>query len=162
MVVVPLQALPITTIPTNISSTTSTGDVAYQLANAVQNMSLQTEEIKKLQDQFKLLQDHQTKTGNLHAVELQRAQNQIEAWKKSTTESSIGYTLCLVKEIIWNNIIEEIDESWPCLEIIFKQKEFMEKAKKTISTINVELGEMPVIANNIIKFLNSKKQICTG
>jgi len=32
----------------------------------------------------------------------------------------------------------------------------MEKAKKTISTINAKLGEMPAIANNIIKFLNSK------
>ena len=34
----------------------------------------------------------------------------------------------------------------------------MEKAKQTISTINVELGEMPATANNIIKFLNSKNK----
>ena len=32
----------------------------------------------------------------------------------------------------------------------------MEKAKQTISTINVELGEIPATTNNIIKFLNSR------
>jgi len=32
----------------------------------------------------------------------------------------------------------------------------MDKAKKTISTINAQLGEMPTTTNNIIKFLNSK------
>lgn len=48
IVVVPLEALPITTIPTNTSSTTSTGAAADQLAYAVQNMSLQTDEIKIL------------------------------------------------------------------------------------------------------------------
>ena len=47
MVVVPLQALPITTIPTTIASTTIIGDVADQLENVVQNMSLRTKEIKR-------------------------------------------------------------------------------------------------------------------
>ena len=140
MVFVPLQALPITTIPTTISSTTSTGDIAYQLDNAVQNMSLQTEEIKKLQGQVKLLQDHQKKTETFHTTELQRAQNQIEAWKKSAAESSIGYTLGHVKEIIGNNIIEEINEICPCIQIIFEQKKLMEKAKQSVSvpTLNWE------------------------
>ena len=101
-----MEALPIIAIPTTISATTSIGDVADQLAHAIQNMSLQTEEIKNLQDQVKLIQDDQTKTENFYAAELQRAQNQIEAWKKSAVESSIGYTLAHVKEIIWNNIIE--------------------------------------------------------
>jgi len=41
--VVLLEALPITAIPTTTSSTTSTGDAADQLANEVQNMSLQNE-----------------------------------------------------------------------------------------------------------------------
>jgi len=63
-------------------------------------MSLQTQEIKKLQDQVKFLEDHQKNTGIFHAAELQRAQNEIEAWKKLATESSIGHTLGHVKEII--------------------------------------------------------------
>jgi len=156
--IVPLEELPITTIPTTISATTSTGDVADQLENLVQNMSLQTKEIKKLQDEVKLEEDHQKKTKTFHVAELQRAQNKIEAWKKSTTESSIGHTLDHAKEIIWNNIIEEIDEIWPCIQIIFEQKELMEKEKQTIATRNDQLGEILITTNNIIKFLNSKNR----
>jgi len=43
MVVVPLEALPITAIPTVTSSTTSTGYAIDQLENAIQDMSPQTE-----------------------------------------------------------------------------------------------------------------------
>ena len=75
MTIVPFEALPITTIPTTISSTTSTGDTADQLENAVQNMSLQTKEIKRLEGQVKLLHDHQMNIETFHAAELQRAQN---------------------------------------------------------------------------------------
>lgn len=56
MIVSPLEALPITTIPTSIYFVTNTGDVADQLGNVVQNMSLQTQDINKLQAQVKLLQ----------------------------------------------------------------------------------------------------------
>jgi len=73
-----------------------------------------------LQAQFNLLQYHQTKTETFHAAELQRAENQIELWKMLAAKSSIGYTLAHVKEIIWNNIIEEIDEIWPFIQIIFE------------------------------------------
>jgi len=111
----PLEALLITVIPTTIPASTSAGDATDQLANAVQNMSLQNEEIKNLHDQVKLLEVHQKKSDIFHVEELQRAQNHIEVWKNSTDESSIGHTLGDVKEIIWNNFIEEMDEIWPCI-----------------------------------------------
>ena len=44
--IVPLEVVPLTTIPTSITSTTSIGEAADQLAKSVENMSLQTEEIK--------------------------------------------------------------------------------------------------------------------
>jgi len=34
----------------------------------------------------------------------------------------------------------------------------MDKAKKNISTINAQLGEIPATTNNIIKFRNSKNR----
>jgi len=70
MTVVPLEALRISTIPTTISSTTRTGDATDQLENTIQNISLQIEEIKRLQTQVNILQDHQTKTGTFHAAKL--------------------------------------------------------------------------------------------
>ena len=152
----PLESLLITTIHTAISATISKGYVLEQLATTIQNIKLQTEEIKKLQDQVKLLENQQNKSGTLHVVELQRAQNQVEIWNKLATESSIVYTLGNVKEIIWNKIIEEMSEIWPCVHIIFEKKELVEKENQTITDINTQLGEMPNTTNNIIKFLNSK------
>lgn len=49
-----------------------------------------------------------------------------------------------------------MDEIFPCIHIIYEQKELMEKSKQAISTINNELGEKPTKTNHIIKFLNSK------
>lgn len=48
MFIVPLEAIPLITIPTSTYSTTNTGNTADQLASVVENMSLQIEEIKIL------------------------------------------------------------------------------------------------------------------
>jgi len=66
-VIVPLQVEPLIVIPTATSSTTNTGTAVDQLASAVENMSLQTEEIKILQAQVNIPQDQTTKTETFHA-----------------------------------------------------------------------------------------------
>ena len=63
-----------------------------------------------------------------------------------------------VKEIIWADIMESLNEIWPSIQIIFEQKELIQKANEFIATIKSYLGYMPVIANTIIKFLNSKNR----
>lgn len=45
-----------------------------------------------------------------------------------------------------------MNEIWPNIQIIFEQKELVEKAKDVISTTNLELGYMPATANRINKF----------
>ena len=52
---VPLEVVPLTSIHTATTSTTNTADGAKQLKQAVENLSIQIEEIKKLKNQFKLL-----------------------------------------------------------------------------------------------------------
>jgi len=83
---------------------------------------------------------------------LQRAKALIERLQKSEKESSIGNTLGRVKEIIEHNIINGMNEFWPSIQIIFEQKELLEKAKEAISATNTELGDMPATTNRIIKF----------
>ena len=78
--------------------------------------------------------------------------------QKSERESSIGNTLGQVKEIVWIDIIESINEIWSCIHIIFEQKELIEKANDAITKIKEELWDKPTTANNIIKFLNFKKK----
>ena len=52
--------------------------------------------------------------------------------------------------------MNSINEIWPCIEIIFEQKELIKKANDAITDMKEDIGDMPTIANNIIKFLNYK------
>lgn len=79
MDVVPLLAVSITRVSTSgTATTTGTAEGAEQLVEVVKNLSIQTVEIKKLQDELKELQQMKAVADNSHAVELQREKSQIE------------------------------------------------------------------------------------
>ena len=78
-------------------------------------MSIPEEEIKKLQDQVQLLQYQKSKDESSHVDQAQRAKKLIERFQKEQKESSIGNTLGQVKEIIWEDIMESINENWPSM-----------------------------------------------
>ena len=104
MDVVPLAAVPITTVSTSgTSATTGTTKGAEWLTDVVQNLSIQTEEINKFPDQLKTLQHN---ANSSHAIELQRERGQIEVLQKEFKVSYLRNKLGLVKEIIWEEIIE--------------------------------------------------------
>jgi len=51
-----------------------------------------------------------------------------------------------------------MNEIWSSIQIIFEQKELVEKPKEAISITNQEPGDIPATTNRIIKFLNSKNK----
>ena len=65
-----------------------------------------------------------------------------------------GKTLAEVKENVWMDITKSINEIWPMVQIMFEQNELVQRRKKSIEKIRGELGEMPVEATKIFKFLN--------
>lgn len=132
---VPLEAVPLAVIPIAQPSTASTVDGAEQLTKAVQNMSIQEEGIKKLQDQVKFLQYQKSTNESSHAVEARRAKKLIERFQKEQKESAIRNTLGQVKEIIWADIMESLNGIWPSIHIIFEQKELIQKENEVIATI---------------------------
>jgi hypothetical protein len=67
-----------------------------------------------------------------------------------------GKTLAEAKENIWTDIAKSINETWPMVQIMFEQHDLVLKSKQAIHRIRTELGEMPSVANEVIKFLNSK------
>lgn len=105
-----------------------------------------------------MLQDQIKRVESNHLVEMQREKTLIERLQKSEKESSIRKTLGRVKEIIWNNIINGMNEILPNIQIIFEQKELVEKAREGISATNEEVGDMPTTTNRIIKILNSRNR----
>lgn len=82
----------------------------------------------------------------------------IKRLQKFENESAITNTLRIVKELIWNNIINDMNEIWPRIQIIFEKKELVEKAIEAISATNLELRDIPSMTNRIIKFLNSRNK----
>ena len=61
-----------------------------------------------------------------------------------------------VKQIMWLDIIEFVNDIWPSIQIIFEQRDLIEVVKIAIEKTNEELGDKPQTANKIIRFLNSK------
>jgi hypothetical protein len=67
-----------------------------------------------------------------------------------------GKTLAEAKENIWIDISKSINEIWPMVKIMFEKHDLVLKSLQAINRIKTKLGEMPSVANEIIKFLNSK------
>jgi len=73
-------------------------------------------------------------------------------------DRKIGQTLAEAKETVWMDILDSMNGIWPCTQIIFEQKELIEKSTKTVTEVREKLGDMPTKASNIIKFMNSKNK----
>ena len=65
-------------------------------------------------------------------------------------------TLSKAKENIWMDISKSMVEIWPFIQFVFEQHELVQKARGAIENIREELGERPIEATELIKFLNSK------
>jgi hypothetical protein len=67
-------------------------------------------------------------------------------------------TLSEAKENIWMDINKYMEEIWPFIQIIFEKHELVQKAREAIGKIREELGEKPIEATELIRFLNSKNK----
>jgi hypothetical protein len=63
-----------------------------------------------------------------------------------------------VKENIWTDTKKPMVEICPFIKIIFEQHELVQKAREAIKKIKEYLGEKPIEATELIKFLNSKNK----
>ena len=63
-----------------------------------------------------------------------------------------------MKEILWANIIDSINDVQPSIQIIFEQTELVEMATEVIHKTMEELGNKPEESNQLITFLNRKNK----
>ena len=120
MAIFPLDDVPITSIPTATPKTTGSLGGTEQLAKAMENMTIRTTKIKKLEAEINTLKDLKKRSDNAHEIEIQRAQKQIQKLIRATSEASIGHTIGQAKEIIWTSIIDSINEIQPSIQIILE------------------------------------------
>lgn len=63
-----------------------------------------------------------------------------------------------MKEILWANIIDPINDVWPFIQIIFEHTELVKVATEEIHKTVEELGDKHEEANQLITFLNSRNR----
>ena len=71
-------------------------------------------------------------------------------------ELSLKEPLAQDKQQLWANIINSVNDIWPSIQVIFKQKELIKEASDAIQKVKEELGKKLEEATEIIKFLNYK------
>jgi len=72
--------------------------------------------------------------------------------KDLTLEKPLGQA----KELLWENIIDSVNDIWPSIQVIFEQTKLIKIATEAIQRIKEELGDMLEDANKLIHFLNNK------
>ena len=61
-----------------------------------------------------------------------------------------------IKEILWDNIIQSIEDVWPSIQIMYEKNDLIKLALEEILKAREELGNMPEEANELIHFFNTK------
>jgi hypothetical protein len=104
------------------------------------------EHLQKLKYSFQASYNTERHTLEKLKQEIQQLQKQI----------IVGKTLAEAKENIWMDISKSMTKIWPLVHIMFEQHELVLRSRQAVDRIKGELGEIPIEANEIIKFLNSK------
>ena len=73
MAIIPLEVVPLAAVPSITSAATCTSSGTEQLAKAMENISIETEEIKRLEAQINILKDQKVSSNNAHEIKEQRA-----------------------------------------------------------------------------------------
>jgi len=156
-----------TTLPTTLETTLVTesfiavahpSDEASKLIKAMHDMSIQTNEINRLKDQIKSLEDEKKLAQIMHKDETQKSNRLTERIQKLEKELTLKEPPAQEKQQLWANIINSVNDIWPSIQVIFEQKDLIKEATKAIQRVKEELGIKLEEANEIIKFLNSKNK----
>ena len=80
--------------------------------------------------------------------------------KVKTLEQELTFDkpLAEIKKILWNNIIQSINDVWASIQVIYEQIDLVKAAHVEIQRTRAKLGQMPELANSLIHFLNSRNR----
>lgn len=156
-----------TTIPTGSTTTPATGstittthpsDEASKLIKAIEDMSIQTTEINRLKEQIKSLEDEKKLTQIMYKNEPHKSNRLNERIQKLEKELTLKEPLAQVKQLLWANIIDLVNDIWPSIQVIFEKNDLVKEASEEIQRVRAKLGNMLEEASRIIQFLNSKNK----
>ena len=160
---VPLATIvPVTSSTTSATepstSTVQLTDEASKLFKAMEEMSLQTNEINRLKKVIDNLEDTK-KLAQINAKTHEQRANKLNVELKNLQKDlTLKEPMSYVKNQLWSKIIESINDVWPSIHVIYEKKDLLQAAQEEIQKTRDELGAKPEQALEIIKFLNSKNK----
>jgi len=149
----PTTALPITVDST--SASTSTEKIA-KLVKAMEEMTIQATELKTLKEKVSSLEIDYKLEQIQQKEEERKSQRMGERIKFLEKDLTLQQPLEQIKEMLWANIIDSVNDVWPSIQVIFEQTSLVKVATEAIQKMREELGDQPEEANQLINFLNSK------
>jgi len=167
MEILPLRAVPLTGVSTTSIEKTSIVEIpsvtpmtslenTMELAKSMEEMDLQGTKISRLKKEFEDLKQLKSSYQTRYSMEKQTSYKLKQELQKLQKQSVASKTLIEGKENIWRDISKSINEIWPMVQILFEQKELVQRSRQAIEKIKGDLGEMPTESTQIIRFLNSK------
>jgi hypothetical protein len=149
-----LSTVTVTAVPSTTTEQVPEGTI--DLAKSMERMNLQESEISRLKKEVENLQELKTSFQISLAKEKQVNEQMKKELQQLQKQTMAGKTLAEVKELVWSDISKSINKIWPMVQIMFEKNELLERSKQAVEKIRTELGDLPVQANEIIRFLNSK------
>jgi DNA repair ATPase RecN len=131
MEVIPLNSFPITGVNTAMTTSTATReipsatsvtalDAVDQLAKAMEDMTLQGAEIKKLQEEIQNLQKLNSTFQASYNTERHKSDKLKQELQQLQKEIVMAKTLSEAKENIWMDICQSVIDIWPLIQIMFE------------------------------------------
>jgi hypothetical protein len=135
MKVIPLSAIPIVGVSTTSvtivpSMTPSTSqEKTTDLAESMERMNLQETEINRLKKEIENLQELKSSFQTSLSKEKQVTEHLKKELQQLRKQTVADKTLAEVKESVWKDITNSMNEIWPMIQIMFEKNELVQRSK---------------------------------
>ena len=118
-----------------------------ELIKAMEEMRLQVLELKQVKEQLAKVERNYD-ISKINVVEKTREIKALEN-KVKTLEKDLTFDtpLAEIKNILWANITQSINDVWPSIQVIYEQIDLVKAAQGEIQKTKALLGQMPDQAN---------------
>ncbi len=114
-----LSVSTLTTLATTSTSTCTIREEANRLVKALEDVSIQTNEMNKLKEKVSSLKTDYKLAQIMHKEEQQKDARMNERIKGLEKELTLTEPIGKAKEQLWANIIDSVNDIWPYIHVIF-------------------------------------------
>jgi DNA repair ATPase RecN len=100
-----------------------------ELAKSMEEMNLQEIEMKRLKKEIENLQELKSSYQTNYSKEKQTSDQLKQELQQLQKQTMAGKTLFEVKESVWMDITNSMNEIWPMIQIMFEQNELVQRSQ---------------------------------